>query len=83
MLSRSVHVVLHDLVPIGEVPRDLFEHADDDARRRRFERLSLLADTLNGRYGRAVLHLGPLTEPPGGYAGAKIAFGRIPEEADF
>ena len=81
--SRSVHVVLHGLVPIGEVPRDLFEREDDDGRRRRFERLSLLADSLNGRYGRAVLHLGPLVEPPGGYAGAKIAFGRIPEEADF
>ncbi|HEX8165168.1 MAG TPA: type VI secretion protein ImpB [Beijerinckiaceae bacterium] len=82
-LSRSVHVVLHDLVPIGEVPRDLFEREAEHERRRRFERLSLIADSLNGRYGRAVLHLGPLVEPPGGYAGAKIAFNRIPEEADF
>jgi DNA polymerase-4 len=81
--SRSVHVVLHDLVPIGDVPRDLFEDEEEHARRRRFERLSLLADSLNGRFGRSVLHLGPLVEPPGGYAGAKIAFGRIPEEADF
>jgi DNA polymerase-4 len=81
--SRSVHVVLHDLVPIGEVPRDLFERTEEHERRRRFERLSLLADDLNTRYGRPLLHLGPLAEPPGGYAGAKIAFGRIPEEADF
>jgi DNA polymerase IV len=30
-----------------------------------------------------VLHCGPSVEPPGGYVGAKIAFGRIPDERDF
>ena len=35
------------------------------------------------RYGRAVVNVGPWVEPPGGYAGAKIAFNRIPDDADF
>ncbi len=81
--GRSLHVVLHDLVPTGEVTRDLFDFAPDLRRRRRWEDLSLLADRLNARYGRAVVNLGPWVEPPGGYAGAKIAFNRIPDNADF
>jgi DNA polymerase IV len=81
--GRSLHVVLHDLVPAGEVPRDLFDFAPELRTRRRWEHLSLLADRLNARYGRAVVNVGPWVEPPGGYAGAKIAFNRIPDEADF
>jgi DNA polymerase IV len=30
-----------------------------------------------------MLSFGPRHEPPGGYAGAKIAFGRIPDRQDF
>jgi DNA polymerase IV len=81
--GRSLHVALHDLVPAGEVTRDLFEFTPEFANRRRWESLSLLADGLNARYGRAVVNVGPWVEPPGGYAGAKIAFNRIPDEADF
>lgn len=83
LAGRSLHVALHDLVPAGEVTRDLFELAPEFRARRRWERLSVLADGLNARYGRAVVNLGPWVEPPGGYAGAKIAFNRIPDEADF
>jgi DNA polymerase-4 len=81
--SRSVHVVLHDLVPSDEVTRDLFHFTPEFTEQRRWERLSLLADDLNKRYGRAVVNVGPWVEPPGGYAGAKIAFNRIPDDADF
>jgi DNA polymerase IV len=81
--SRSVHVVLHDLVPADAITRDLFDFTPDFMVRRRWERLSLLADGLNKRYGRAVINVGPWVEPPGGYAGAKIAFNRIPDEKDF
>ena len=31
----------------------------------------------------AVIHLGPRPNIPGGYTGAKIAFGRIPDAEDF
>jgi DNA polymerase-4 len=81
--GRSLHVVLHDLVPAAEVTRDLFDFAPEFAAKRRWERLSLVADALNKRYGRAVVNVGPWIEPPGGYAGAKIAFNRIPDDADF
>jgi DNA polymerase-4 len=81
--GRSLHVALHDLVPAEEVAPDLFESTPEFQSKRRWERLSLLADGLNARYGRAVVNLGPWVEPPGGYAGAKIAFGRIPDMADF
>ena len=80
---RSVHVVLHDLVPLDSQRRDLFDVAAPFEARRRWERLSVLADLLHARYGRDMLSLGPSVEPPGGYAGAKIAFNRIPEDEDF
>jgi DNA polymerase IV len=35
------------------------------------------------RYQSPILTLGYRVEPPGRYAGAKIAFGRIPDLADF
>ncbi len=63
--------------------RDLIEMAPEFSKLQRGERLSILADRLNARYGRAVVNLGPWVEPPGGYAGAKIAFNRIPDDADF
>jgi DNA polymerase-4 len=81
--SRSVHVALSGIVPIQDVMRDLFETGEDGRRRRRWEQLSLIADQLNKRYRRPVLSLGPAVEPPGGYAGAKIAFNRIPDPEDF
>ena len=43
-------------------------------------------DALNERYGRTVVGLGHCGESSGasaGYAGAKIAYGRIPDPEDF
>ncbi len=76
-------MVLHDLVPLDAERRDLFDVATAFDARWRWERLSVLADLPHARYGRDMLSLGPLVEPPDGYAGAKIAFNRIPEEGDF
>jgi DNA polymerase IV len=81
--GRSIHVVLHDLVPAREVTPDLFEFTPEFEAKRRWEQLSVVADRLNARYGPAVVNLGPWVEPPGGYAGAKIAFNRIPDMEDF
>lgn len=82
-LSRSVHVALHGLSPSDERPRDLFEDTAEMSARRRWEHVSTLLDGLNARYGRPIVNLGPWLEPPGGYAGAKIAFNRIPALEDF
>ena len=49
---------------------------------RAWVRLSVAVDALNGRYGRTLIGYGQCGEP-GGYVGAKIAYGRIPELEDF
>ena len=56
---------------------------DDDVDRRRWETLTDVKDHLNRRYGRRVLEFGVSEQPPGGWAGAKISYTRIPEAEDF
>ena len=54
--------------------------------RKRAEALSEAVDTLNARYGRTVIgfgRCGDASSPAAEYAGAKIAYGRIPELEDF
>ena len=54
--------------------------------RERAAALSEAVDALNARYGRTVVgfgQCGDVSSPAAGYAGAKIAFGRIPELEDF
>lgn len=79
----ALQVSLHGLVPAEQAPRDLFDTETDEHARRRWERLSEIADSLHRRHGREMLTLGPQVELPGGFAGAKIAFGRIPDLLDF
>ncbi|ADM08775.1 UMUC-like DNA-repair protein [Parvularcula bermudensis HTCC2503] len=76
-----VGVTLSDLTPANARKRDLF-HADDEDRQK-WERLTADMDGLNRKFGKRVLSLGPLTPPPGGYAGGKIAYTRIPSAEDF
>ena len=54
--------------------------------RERAAALSEAVDALNARYGRTVVGFGQCGDAAGaaaGYAGAKIAYGRIPELEDF
>ncbi|WP_445504508.1 Y-family DNA polymerase [Microvirga sp. G4-2] len=81
--SRSVHVALHDLVPLQEIEEDLFGGTAEAQLKRRMEYLSVIADRLNTSHGQTLLHFGPWVDIPGGYAGAKIAFNRIPDAEDF
>lgn len=87
---RSVSVMLHGLVDADERQGDLLGLAGmsdtkrvrgDDRERR--ERLSAALDQLRQKHGAAAVSLGPQVDMPGGYLGAKIAFGRIPDMADF
>jgi len=80
---RKVSVMLHSISRAGEVSADLFEQAGARSRRQRWEKITDAVDTLNARYKKGVVSQGPRYEPPGGYAGAKIAFGRVPELEDF
>lgn len=70
-------------MPLKEIEGDLFGHSAEAHLKRRLEYLSLLADRLNASHRRTLLHWGPWTTIPGGYAGAKIAFNRIPDAEDF
>jgi DNA polymerase-4 len=81
--TKKVAVTLHGLATADRVQEDLLEDARDRRDRLRWERLADLTDSLAERYQSPVLMLGPRAEPPGGYAGAKVAFGRIPDLADF
>ena len=75
--------MLHGLSRPGAVTGDLFAHAAPDPRQQRWDRITETMDRLNARYGGGVISLGLRGELPGGYAGAKIAFGRVPDLADF
>ena len=50
--------------------------------RPRVVRLTAAVDAINGRYGRTLIGYGQCGDP-GGYVGAKIAYGRIPALEDF
>ncbi|MDX2309548.1 MAG: type VI secretion protein ImpB [Hyphomicrobium sp.] len=81
--TRKVSVVLHGLVDAARARDDLLEDACARRNRERWEHLADLTDAVVDRYQSAVLTLGPRVTLPGGYAGAKIAFNRIPDLADF
>jgi DNA polymerase-4 len=74
-------VTLLDLSPATARQLDMF--VNDDAARQRWESVTLAIDRLNTKYGRTVVSLGPWTPPPGGYAGGKISYTRIPRAEDF
>jgi DNA polymerase-4 len=74
-------VTLLDLTRANERQLDLL--LDDDRLRRRWERATQAIDGLNRKHGRTLVSLGPWTPPPGGYAGGKISYTRIPRAEDF
>ncbi len=74
-------VTLSGLSEAGSRQMDLL--TNDDAERRKFERITTVMDGLNSKFGKRVLTLGHWTPPPGGYAGGKIAYNRIPSAEDF
>lgn len=82
---KQVGVVIHGLVPRAGCQLSLFAAGSLPPREQaRWERLSEVADELIARFGSRALSHGPVPEqPPGGYAGAKIAFNRVPDQADF
>jgi DNA polymerase-4 len=86
---RSVSVMIHGLEAEGQSTGDLFAAVLDPtspegaASQEKREKLSDLMDSIRKAHGAKALSLGPQEEMPGGYVGAKIAFGRIPDEEDF
>ncbi len=78
---RNVSVHLHHLEPESARQLDLFDRMDGKARNR--ERLWAEIDRLNRRFGARSVEPASLRHLKLKYLGAKIAFGRIPEEGDF
>ena len=76
-----VGVTLLDLSPANARQLDLLEN--DDGARQKCELITNTVDLLNRKFGKRVVTLGAWTQPPGGYAGGKIAFNRIPSAEDF
>jgi len=73
--------VLADLTPSSERQLDWLE--DDDAIRRKWEAIQEAVDGLNARYAASIITQGVWSPPPGGYAGGKISYTRIPKTEDF
>ena len=76
-----VHVTLLELSRASERQLDIL--LNDDKQRRRWEDTTAAIDTLNRKHGRTLVSIGPWTPPPGGYAGGKISYTRIPRAEDF
>lgn len=74
-------VTLLDLTRANERQLDML--LDDDGLRRRWESATAVIDGLNRKHGRTLVSVGPWTPPPGGYAGGKISYTRIPRAEDF
>jgi DNA polymerase-4 len=75
-----VFVNLSELSPANARQLDLL--INDDVERQKCEVLTDTIDTLNRKFGKRVVTIGEWT-PPGEYAGAKIAYNRIPSAEDF
>ena len=79
---KHLHVAFSSLVAVSEDDQ-LAMFAPDAARRERWGAACAVLDDLNRRYSKTIVSMGPLTPPPGGYAGGKIAFSRVPDMEDF
>jgi len=83
---RMVGVTLANLEPVRGEQGSLFAQLDPDhelARGVRTEALSRALDRINTRFGRNAVTLGPLSGGRADRVGTSIAFGRIPEVAEF
>ncbi len=83
---RMVGVTLTNLAAIGGEQGSLFERLDPDhelARSLRTEALSRAMDRINSRFGRNAVMLGPQHGGRADRIGTSIAFGRIPDAAEF
>ena len=76
-----VGVTLLELTRASERQLDIL--LNDDKARRRWEDTTAAIDRLNRKHGRTLVSIGPWTPPPGGYAGGKISYTRIPRAEDF
>lgn len=79
--------IAHIMVSFSGLERDDARQLDlwvrDDPERQRWERVTQVIDRVNLAANKSLITVGPWTPPPGGNAGGKIAFTRVPEAEDF
>jgi DNA polymerase-4 len=83
---RMIGVTLSQIEPVGAEQGSLWAHLDPDdplARETRTLQLSRAMDRINQRWGRNAVSVGPLSGGRLDRIGTRIAFGRIPEIAEF
>ncbi|MFM9890146.1 MAG: Y-family DNA polymerase [Rickettsiales bacterium] len=83
-IVRKVSVTLHHLYAEADVVPTLFDApAADPQNPKRLTTLSLAMDRLNARFGRDTVVMGFTPNRARGFSGTKIAFTRVPEQAEF
>jgi DNA polymerase IV len=81
---KQVSISIHHLNKSESTQTDLFtENEQTQREQEKWESLTQTMDQIVRKYGNKAASLGVWEDPPGGYAGAKIAFGRIPDLSDF
>lgn len=76
-----VGVTLTNISPALERQLDFL--LDDEGERRKWEAVTSALDTINYRYAKTVVSVGPWNPPAGGHVGGKISYTRIPSAEDF
>jgi DNA polymerase-4 len=81
---KKVSVIMHNLRKPETVTADLFSISTTRQHQRRVAaELSAGMDALNKKYGANTCHFGACPSTLAGYVGTKIAFSRIPDQAEF
>ncbi len=81
---KQVSISIHHLNKPEQSQGDLFtDNEQIQQEQKKWESLTQTMDEIVNKYGNKAASLGVWEDPPGGYAGAKIAFGRIPNLSDF
>lgn len=74
-------------VTLGDLTKDDSRQLDmlinDDPERQKWDSITSAVDSLNSRYGKSLVTMGPWVLPAGGNLGGKISFTRIPRAEDF
>lgn len=74
-------VTLMDLSTSEDRQMDWLEN--ENSKRHKWEKVQTAVDSINQRYARTAITHGLWRPPPGGYAGGKISYTRIPKAEDF
>jgi DNA polymerase-4 len=81
---KQVSIAIHHLDASEQAQGDLFANNEQTLNKQnKWGNLTQTMDEIVSKYGNKAASLGVWEDPPGGYAGAKIAFGRIPDLSDF